>query len=1624
MAAPMMTSSSRRAARTNGSAMLIALVFLMLLTVVSIAFLSRALMERQMSNASYSQGKVDLSGEGAIASIIGDLQQEIAAGSNGNGGSIVVGQQIPKLASGYYYPNAPSTAVPAPTFIQSLSGSSTIGVENVVKISQSGVAFYANVTGTFYNTTTYPAPNRASAINTVTTPSFNGRVVTNKRWNLPLLMKPVNVDPSNVNTDTTDFTPPGAFTGHAPDWIYVARDGSNPLAWSAAYEYLPSVPPTTTPGTTAGYNPVTQRYAYTIYNEGGTLDLNVAGNPATVSGTSTTVAYSPNQPYKYALPYADLTVLPNLTGLSTTAQAAFINAIVGWRNYSSAGLSSSSVFPNSYTMTSTAAFDNFVTYNTTAFLSVGGSNLGGAAGTTDNAFSSRRHLLQFFLQGLGHNTNFTNNVSLAVLEQLLPYFGTFSRGLSQPSFAPAPLVVNATYNSGGSSTGRPAVLKMANGGNSAAPDNNGNVAIDDAINPAFLNVVAPSAFTRNDGSTALIGEPLVKKRFALSRLAWLTYKGPSANRNLTTPDLDVAALISAGIPKSYLAQGTTANIQAYFGLDWDSTNNRWLYDVHNNGGAPASGSVGPIMKLSDIATAANARDPDFFELLKAGIAVGSLGRALTVSNSTPLNNNIPNDNVTAFPTLTAFPPNYYYPFEISADIQVIQIAANIIDQYQTSGYPVRIAYDDGALRVGTSSSSLREYVSVENYPYFYGVQTGVIPVAQPTLTSTATTTPTGTNVATDGIGVVTQFPIIWNPHDPNTSLGAAGTYPTQFRILADEIDPDSLIQIPPLKVSSYLMCYAIDTFKTDTTGTTDPTGTFNSNVGAKVTLDSTFSTYKPGLNTSGNSIYQLASPGNGSGAAGKTVSNSAIDLTITISGSTNPMFREPTVIMTAGTGPSHAAFAYGASSYKASLEFAPTDPIIGPYVTATGTGTGTNSGLACVVSNPTGTPTTENPGTNQFANQNYLGFYLGAFPLMWVAKNSPAVPVFNSGVYVATVTGGKGGSVVDTYITYRMQYRDWNGNWITYDTKYGAPFSAGDDTNKGLSVAKGGTPLYYLGDITGTTTALAQNKMPYMSNSYVAGVVDPRTPRFGIFSHYIYTGGNPYNYGPTGTITTAGSIFLAPEVDNKIASETWWMDTNNNTVSTFRMDASSGNWFHGPYLPFGTAGQATGWNLPRSGVTGNFPSLFYPGMLEQNCTQLQLDSSRYMGDVLGQGYNTANSTTGSSVYYADPDGVVRRADAGYVPSGNSAAPTSNGTNYFGSADTTMGLPMAKMTAVGAGFAEPAMIIPGLDATFALTPPSGGVPTQNVSRPYILHRPFRSVAELGYAFRGTPWKSVNFSMPESGDSALLDIFTLNETNVTNGLEAGKIDLNTRQSYVLAALIANAYLNDPEAQSGSTATTSIISASAANTLASGIVNRTTDTNTTDLSNGAGPFQNLSELVGKWNNQPFSSSVINVPSTVKPAAGPLNSLGFIDGMLAYKGFSGMPTPTLTGSYSPVTSSSFVNNSSNPFNLMSLYTTTSAFGGFPTGTNHNGLAEAMAYTKRYHEAPIRALVNGTQTRVWNLMIDVIAQTGRFPAIAASQSNPLAAFQVEGERRYWVHVAIDRYTGKVIDEQVEEIRE
>lgn len=74
--------------------------------------------------------------------------------------------------------------------------------------------------------------------------------------------------------------------------------------------------------------------------------------------------------------------------------------------------------------------------------------------------------------------------------------------------------------------------------------------------------------------------------------------------------------------------------------------------------------------------------------------------------------------------------------------------------------------------------------------------------------------------------------------------------------------------------------------------------------------------------------------------------------------------------------------------------------------------------------------------------------------------------------------------------------------------------------------------------------------------------------------------------------------------------------------------------------------------------------------------------------------------------------------------------------------------------------------------------------------------------------------------------------------------------------------------------------------------------------------------------------------------------------------------------------------------------------------------------WSKEKKEVLIAALAQAHNGRTWNLLIDVIAQSGKFPPSAGS----LQRFSVTGEKRLLVHVAIDRYTGRIVDQSVEQV--
>jgi len=433
--------------------------------------------------------------------------------------------------------------------------------------------------------------------------------VTSARWNSHYLI------PAGSN-----FT--------APDWVLVTRNG-------------PAVETGIGSGTTALNNPVSTnlnyvvgRYAYAVYDEGGLLDMNAAG----YSSPTTILQYG----RKGSLAFADLTGLP---GLSTTA----VDNIVGWRNYASS--QPSGILQNlSFSANATNTYYNFIlsdpnyiqltnyftgsplSYFTNSFLKTSGATVSG--NRTDQQLIGRQELIDL-RSAVSSGISYSN---------ALQSLGTFSREelANVPQWSPA---------------------------------------TPTSINPNFQALLVTSSFTRNDGTTANVGDPLVNKRFLLQRLNWLTYKGPSGSRfipasapALGNADYDMWLLtrgtaaadlnsIRFGLTAPFLQQGTDANILKYFGLVWDATNERWNYT------GPSGGSL--ASSIATLGTLTTTREPDFFELLQAGIINNSLG-----------------DTFSSDPAL----PSVH---QASKMLHILTIGANLIAQSRADSYPVRIACNVG-----------------------------------------------------------------------------------------------------------------------------------------------------------------------------------------------------------------------------------------------------------------------------------------------------------------------------------------------------------------------------------------------------------------------------------------------------------------------------------------------------------------------------------------------------------------------------------------------------------------------------------------------------------------------------------------------------------------------------------------------------------------------------------------------------------------------------------------------------------------------------------------------------------------------------------------------------------------
>jgi hypothetical protein len=597
-------------AQRQASALVITLAALVLISAILLVFFDQSTLNRAISFSSAGQYRADLVAHTGLETIAGDLRTEMVAGSTTyttNGFNI-------------YIPTINLTVAPCRVADQ--------GFPNLVKQSSSSAPFWA---GANYDPAV-TVPSRSASGNSTQTASGNDRAIKINRWNQPGLL----ADPGSgtIAALTATYTP--------PDWVIVAREGATSNAAT-----LPAVGPgsgTLSDATAANLNYAVGRYAYTIYDEGGLLDVNVAGFPNSLQGTDFTTK-------RGLMPQVDVGALLTQSVINDPKATADANALVAWRNQAT-GMSASS-------------YTNYVFTATNGFTTV-------APG--DQSFVSRKDLINF--------VKTDSTIPTAALQ----YMGTFTRELNAPSYTPNP--------------GRPKVQS-------------GNIAYgrDDEYNPSLINLRVTTSFQRNsDGTTAQVGEPLIKYRFPLSRLNWIGNAG---------------------------ANGAT-QIYNSFGLKWQSVTDQWsgsttMAWVYNHG------DPNGILSLADVAagttdTADGPREPDFFELLKAGISVGSLGKQAAAATS----------DLTILDSV----PGY----------QIIQIGANLIDQYDADSYPTHIQFGNPVV----------DFYGVENLPYLTQVYETPYrfhgPSQQPYC---------------EQAGIWYQ-PVVWNPH---AQANTPPPGPTQFRFI-------------------------------------------------------------------------------------------------------------------------------------------------------------------------------------------------------------------------------------------------------------------------------------------------------------------------------------------------------------------------------------------------------------------------------------------------------------------------------------------------------------------------------------------------------------------------------------------------------------------------------------------------------------------------------------------------------------------------------------------------------------------------------------------------------------------------------------------------------------------------
>jgi hypothetical protein len=241
--------------------------------------------------------------------------------------------------------------------------------------------------------------------------SANGRSISTTRWNSHYLIPRGTPGDTNINPSPTP-----TFT--APDWVLVTSQGPNPAP-------LP--------------NAVIGRYAFAVYDEGGLLDMSLAGYPSWAGQPSSTCSPAPT-PWLVNVGRKGITAFADLTALGQYAPPpSQVDRIVGWRNYATAQRTPPANFDNPLfagetNCTNQDIYGSYLLYfgdppfsieNMTDLLTSSSYPFtavypGSSSGRTDQALMTRQELLKM-RSALGFSQN------------VLQYMGTFSRERNRPA---------------------------------------------------------------------------------------------------------------------------------------------------------------------------------------------------------------------------------------------------------------------------------------------------------------------------------------------------------------------------------------------------------------------------------------------------------------------------------------------------------------------------------------------------------------------------------------------------------------------------------------------------------------------------------------------------------------------------------------------------------------------------------------------------------------------------------------------------------------------------------------------------------------------------------------------------------------------------------------------------------------------------------------------------------------------------------------------------------------------------------------------------------------------------------------------------------------------------------------